>query len=313
MSLKRTIRDLLIMTKAERNGVVVLLVLIIIVISIRLILPCFIRDDKSYIEEIEQKIAVLKNEKQKVISSSETKTGKVDTESHSMNVELIAVKTPVQYFQFDPNKVSLDEMIDLGFNIKVARTLIKYREKGGSFKHKTDLLKIYGLDSALYMNLEPYINIELNQEQHEVRIEKKKVEVLLATDKLEINSADSAAWTKLPGIGPVFAKRICNFRKYLGGFTSIEQLKEVYNFPPETYDLIKARLIVDTTNLIKVNLNFADINELKKHPYCNFELAGKIINYRAEHGSFHSVEQLLSDSVLNNSDYSRLAPYLTVK
>jgi competence ComEA-like helix-hairpin-helix protein len=45
---------------------------------------------------------------------------------------------------------------------------------------------------------------------------------------IDINTADSAAWVALNGIGPGFAKRIMTYREKLGGFYQVDQLKEVY-------------------------------------------------------------------------------------
>ena len=44
---------------------------------------------------------------------------------------------------------------------------------------------------------------------------------------IDINTADSAAWVALNGIGPGFAKRIMTYREKLGGFYQVDQLKEV--------------------------------------------------------------------------------------
>lgn len=306
---------MLIMTKTERNGVLVLLSLIVIVIVVRLILPGYLHDDASYLKEIDEKIALLEIEKAKVASapaenSSDPEVGQ--TMKQPVKEETIP-DLPHHLFEFDPNLVSYDSLIMLGFSQRVAHTLIKYREKGGSYRTKSDLLRIYGLDSTFYEQIRKYVVIKSEAEN-----EKRSSAVVASYEAkpkiiLEINTADSAQWTTLSGIGPVFAKRICSFRNYLGGFISLDQLKEVYHLPPETYQSIKDQLTLDTTYVRKININFADINDLKKHPYCTYELARKLITYRAENGSIHAIEQLLNDSVFSINDYQRFGPYLTTK
>jgi DNA uptake protein ComE-like DNA-binding protein len=44
---------------------------------------------------------------------------------------------------------------------------------------------------------------------------------------VDINSADTSAFIALPGIGSKLAARIVNFRDKLGGFYSIEQVKNI--------------------------------------------------------------------------------------
>jgi len=52
---------------------------------------------------------------------------------------------------------------------------------------------------------------------------------------LDINTSDSSALVTLPGIGPVLSMRIIRYRNLLGGFWSVNQLKEIYGLPEETF------------------------------------------------------------------------------
>jgi len=196
--------------------------------------------------------------------------------------------------------------LKLGFSEGVANVLFKYRERGGKFKTGADLKKVYGVDSVLFARLLPYISIESNLEND---FQQNKAEEIV----LEMNSSDSAAWTTLKGIGPSYAGRICKYRKMLGGFTSEQQLLEIYNFPREIFDALKGSLRVDLSMVRMFNINFADISELKSHPYCKYENAKKIVDYRSKNGSYKTVDQLLTDSVLTSDVFMKLSPYLTVE
>ena len=57
MSLKKHIGNLFIMTRSERNGVLVLVVMLMIVMLIRFFSPMFMKSDDRYLKEIEEKIA----------------------------------------------------------------------------------------------------------------------------------------------------------------------------------------------------------------------------------------------------------------
>ncbi len=276
---------LFLMTSRERNGAIVLLILIFIMIGVRFTMNAMNNENGSIPESVIEKIKKLEEEKFR--SNEKTQDDKkVDTLINS------------GLFRFDPNIAEKDEFLKLGFSERVANNIINYRNKGGKFRVKEDLKKIYGVDTVLYKNVEEFIII--------------KGKSVKKIDKFEINSTDSAGWTSLNGIGPYFAGKICKYRKMLGGFYKLEQLKEVYNFKEETYEKIKGELKVDTLLVRRININFSDIKELKQHPYCRYENAKKIVDYRSLKGNYSSVNQLLEDSVIEGEVYYKLKPYLTI-
>ena len=134
----------------------------------------------------------------------------------------------VEDFDFDPNIVSPEDMVRLGFTRFQASNVEKYRKQGGAFSNPHDLLKIYGIDTSFYLSIAKHIRIKQNLPQH---VDKGTAAIAY----VELNSADSLELLGLKGIGPVFASRILKYRNLLGGFYSVSQLLEVYGFPEETY------------------------------------------------------------------------------
>ncbi|MGH2769722.1 MAG: helix-hairpin-helix domain-containing protein [Actinomycetota bacterium] len=57
--------------------------------------------------------------------------------------------------------------------------------------------------------------------------------------KLNLNTASAAELDGLPGVGPVLARRILDFRQKKGRFASIRQLREVQGLGPKKYEAIK--------------------------------------------------------------------------
>ena len=53
---------------------------------------------------------------------------------------------------------------------------------------------------------------------------------------VDLNTATQAELEELPGIGPVLAQRILDFREDNGGFTAVEQLREVSGIGPAVYE-----------------------------------------------------------------------------
>ena len=130
---------------------------------------------------------------------------------------------------------------------------------------------------------------------------------------IELNSADTTELKKLKGIGSSFAKRIVKYRELLGGYVSKKQLLEVYGFDKEKYDLVSPHIVLDATRVIKININIAAAEEMRKHPYIRWKLANVISSYRKNHGRFASVDAVRKIDLFNDSLFTKLAPYLTAE
>ncbi|MGW0806782.1 helix-hairpin-helix domain-containing protein [Nonomuraea sp. NPDC002799] len=63
-----------------------------------------------------------------------------------------------------------------------------------------------------------------------------------ATAILDLNSATPDQLEQLPGIGEVLAARIAEFRTTHGGFTSVDQLREVSGIGARKFDEIKTKV-----------------------------------------------------------------------
>lgn len=207
-------------------------------------------------------------------------------------------------FEFDPNTATDNDFKKLGLSDRQINTINNYRSKGGYFKVKEDFKKIYVISEDDYNRLAPFIVIKPQQSQQPA---------IADIPTIEINSADTSLFKLLPGIGTVLSGRIIKFRAKLGGFYSVEQIKEVYGITTETYNKIKQYLTINTDNIAKININFAKYSDLVKHPYIDSKTANAILNYKKQHGFYNSVEQLLSENVLEPILYSKLSIYLTVE
>ena len=62
---------------------------------------------------------------------------------------------------------------------------------------------------------------------------------------IPINQADAELLITIPGIGPVLAKRIIEFRKEHGRINAIEELDEVKGIGPAKLEKLKGHLVVD--------------------------------------------------------------------
>jgi len=126
---------------------------------------------------------------------------------------------------------------------------------------------------------------------------------------IELNKADSASLDQLPGIGPVFAKRIIKYRTILGGYYSVNQIAEVYGMKPDIVDKIQKFLTVDTSEIKKIDLNIAEFKEINAHPYISYEQTKVICKFRARN-KLLSLKQLLDLNIFNSDELLKLRPYL---
>jgi competence protein ComEA len=62
---------------------------------------------------------------------------------------------------------------------------------------------------------------------------------------ININTASQAALDTLPGIGPVIAQSIIDYRNTNGGFTSIEEIMEVSRIGSSVFEQIKDKITVE--------------------------------------------------------------------
>ncbi len=225
-----------------------------------------------------------------------------------------------ELFYFDPNTLSTGDWRRLGLKEKTVQTIQNYLSKGGHFGKPEDLKKIYGLSPEEFERLAPYIRIASTGGPNKYE-DFTKAPGTIASPKIypskysiiDINSADTAAFISLPGIGSKLSARIINFRDKLGGFYSIEQVRETFGLPDSTFQKIKQYLKLENANIKKININTATADELKIHPYIRWTLANPIVAYRNQHGAFEKVADIKKIMVVTDEVYEKIAPYLTTQ
>ncbi len=209
----------------------------------------------------------------------------------------------ITFFEFNPNDASPEELQKLGFSDKLTQTIVNYRKKGGRFYYKEDLMKIYGMDTAHYRLIEPYIVYE-----------KIKLDTNFKSTarRIELNSCNKEDLMQLHGIGDKLSDRIIKFRDGLGGFYDVNQLSQVYGIEETTFNKIQGQLYVKG-KIKKININLASESELSSHPYINYKLAKSIVEYRNQHGNYSQLTDLKKLHLMTEETYNKLEPYLSIE
>ena len=200
------------------------------------------------------------------------------------SVRRSALRRKVESFRFNPNTVSADDLMKLGFSARQAESIINYRQKGGRFSRKSDFARSFVVSDSIFRRLEPYIDIP----------------------KVDLNLADSADFDALPGIGSWFAAKIVAHRKDLGGFSCPEQLMDIYRFDQDKYEALKDLVTVSEPYCYPLWNLSAD--SLRRHPYIrNYETARAIVLFRENNPREDwTLENMASAGIISQEQYDRL-------
>jgi competence ComEA-like helix-hairpin-helix protein len=298
------------LTRKDRIGIISITILI----GLILLFPKFLKtspsknqpaDNVNWISELNQ-LEIKQHQNEQELPENPVSIYQFDKSSSSSKSEL---------FFFDPNSTSTEDWQKLGLRDKTITTIQKYLSKGGSFKQGEDLKKVYGLRNDEYERLAPFIRIT---EKKNVPANNIKTETNYPGNKryysiIDINTADTSAFISLPGIGSKLAARIVNFREKLGGFHSIEQIGETYGLPDSVFQKIRSYLKLENFSLRKININTATVDELKAHPYIQWNIANAIVAYRNQHGLYTAMEDVRKIMTITDEVYSKVSLYLTVQ
>jgi competence protein ComEA len=221
----------------------------------------------------------------------------------------------ITYLHFNPNIDSEEKMTNSGVPGFISKRIVKFRSKGGKFKTKADVRKIYGLSETIFQSL--YAFIELPEEIEKTKtshiptpiIYERKIRQIF-----DINKVDSMQLVLFKGIGPTFASRIIKYRNKLGGFISKAQLKEVYGLDSIALQEIDLYTMIEKNFIpIKVNINITNATSIQSHPYIGKKVSQFIVNYRNQHGNYTSIEQLRNIKAISEENYLKMMPYLTLE
>ena len=246
-------------------------------------------------------------------------------------------------FLFDPNEADSTQLLRLGLAPFQVRSIYRYRAKGGRFSTKDDFRRVYRLTNEQWEHLSPLIRIaskyqlvpvvesadprlsstqrakalgdsvsdslSVGSDSSASAVAKPTYPKKLSGDEtIDVNLADSVLLCRVPGIGPYFSRKVLQYRRRLGGYTSTDQLLEIEDFPADALAWVE---VTDTSVLEKLQINSLSTRKLMKHPYMGYYRASEIADYRRVHGPIRSMEVLKSLPHFSEADILRLSPYIS--
>ncbi|XP_012734582.1 endonuclease/exonuclease/phosphatase family domain-containing protein 1 [Fundulus heteroclitus] len=143
--------------------------------------------------------------------------------------------------------------------------------------------------------------------------------ILVSHERLNINTATEEELMTLPGVNRTVAQNIVEYRDCIGGFKKVEDLALVSGIGATKLEAIKLEICVSSrtnssqhspSSLRKdldhppctgININTATAAQLMSLRGLTEKIVKNIIAYRAEHGPFRSIEDLVRVQQINSS------------
>ncbi len=282
-------------SRSEKNGILVLLVIIIILLFIPKFLYLTQKDEVNYdYSEFSKQIDEFEN--------SLKKRNKIQENKHAEKL-----------FYFDPNNTTNKQWEQLGFSNKQIKIINNYIAKGGKFYKKKDFKKIYGISNKLYLRLKPFIKINSIKSNKSFYYSNKKQDTLF---NFNPNKISIKQW-QLLGLSEWQSYTIKKYLRKGGHFYKKQDLKKVYGITDSMYVRLEPfiqikKLKQDSLQKLFLDINTADTSKLVKIRGIGKYFAKSIVKYRNFLGGYIKKSQLLEIYGMTKEKYSLIESHLYV-
>lgn len=253
-------------------------------------------------------------------------------EKVTVNVEQKEERGEVVLRTFDPNIV--DSLTLIGFGLKPwkVRNFLHYREAGKVFRSAEEMGDTYGWTAEDVERVASYVRVvekyeksgrsEKNEkygkdenhwkdgkrwdERKDEKPERPSSKFQMLT-KVDVNTADTALLRRIPGVGAKISEAIVKYRERLGGFHSVEQLREIKIVSPELLEWME---VSSSSDIQKININKASFQALNSHPYISYEQTKALLQYVRLYGKVKDEKALVETGIFTKEEVEKLKPYI---
>ncbi len=230
--------------------------------------------------------------------------------------EYPVTRDSVHYFTFDPNTISYDSLLLLGFTRTQALQLMRYRAAGKVWRLPEELHLIYGMTDTLFENIRPWVRIGEQYAYPERHFDTADWRTFPPAPKRTFTPQGeflidtvSVDFVRSMGFTVRWSEALvdCIRRRGIRSLAELAELRFVgdsvatmlapwVHFPepePDPYDT-------------PIELNRADSAALCAIYGIGAKSAAAIIDYRQRLGGFHSVEQLAEVRGVTEANYEKI-------
>lgn len=121
-----------------------------------------------------------------------------------------------------------------------AEAIVAYRQANGPFSKKEDIMKVPGIGPSTYEKIKDRLELSCDTNQsvtETVRPDEKGL--------IDINRASQKELETIPGIGPVKARSIIDYRQQNGDFQDIADLILVTGIGEKTLEIMKPMITIN--------------------------------------------------------------------
>ncbi|MFS4482072.1 ComEA family DNA-binding protein [Hyunsoonleella sp. 2307UL5-6] len=270
----RNFKSHFLFTKEQRNGIFLLLFIIVVLQCIYFFVD-FSSED------------VLVNQE---------RLAQYEKEIDSLKALKIAQSKPGVY-PFNPNYITDYKGSTLGMTTTEIDKLLAFRKKNKWINSSKQFQDVTGVSDSLLAQISPYFKFPdwvTNPKPKSSYTKTYRTSPKTYIQKKDLNTATARQLQGVNGIGKKLSERIVKYRdKFKGGFIADVQLQDVYGLSPEVILKIKEDFTVKTPRAIKtLNINMATVDDLVSIHHIDYEIAYNIIEYRNLHESFKNLDEL---------------------
>jgi DNA uptake protein ComE-like DNA-binding protein len=228
----------------------------------------------------------------------------------------------LKIFPFNPNYITDYKGAQLGMSLVEIDKLLAFRKTGKFINSRKEFQKVTTISDALLNSISPYFkfpnwvvernqNMQLSTSRDTRLFAKKSKYILTSTD---INLAVKEDLKTINGIGEKLSERIIKYRSKLQGFSTLNQLYEVWGLDTEVVGkLLLVFKVINLPNIKKINVNTVSFRELLKNPYLDYELCKKIFEYKDEVAELQDITELKNIIGFPLDLYDRIVLYLVAE
>ena len=209
----------------------------------------------------------------------------------------IANKRPKMYL-YNPNFITDYKGYKLGMSVYEIDRLLAFRKENKYVNSSQEFQNVTKVSDSLLNVMSPYFKFPdwVNKKKEYKAFKKYPNQAFAKKEKIvliDINQATKEDLIKIYGIGEAISVRILKQKEVLGGFVSMEQMKDVWGLSPEVIENLNSHFKVSVLpNFKKIDINNASLKELSQFYYFKYPLAKEIVTYRSMKGNISNIEDL---------------------